>query len=307
MAGIKINPIKELYLAKNIEDLQKQMKIRLGAPGQNYDILIRVSQEVWKTAKESENNGDQEKAYVCFFKYCDLAYRIRNSPQYKKDKLYYDCTVSSKSVREAFDHSKTLLVELKNRYDERQTKQDQIQYNKIITRKSKFEKEKEVNEKWQTNFSFINKLMKCSEIFSDFSPLERAFIRVQKQLIISEDQNSKLDRKNYVLKESLKIFGDQNAFDLFKCELQDQNSKLEQENGGLQESLKIFGDQNLKLEQRIQDLQDPRLCKICMDHEVSQVFNPCNHVICCNNCINKIQICPICRKNIESSQMIYFS
>ena len=29
MVGIKNNPIKELYLAKNIEDLQKQMKIRL--------------------------------------------------------------------------------------------------------------------------------------------------------------------------------------------------------------------------------------------------------------------------------------
>ena len=87
---------------------------------------------------------------------------------------------------------------------------------------------------------------------------------------------------------------------------QDQNSKLQQEKISLQESLIIFGDQNLKLERRNQDLQDSRMCKICMDQEVSQVFNPCSHAICCNICINSLQKCPICRKNIESSQMLYF-
>ena len=285
MAGIKINQIKELYLAENIEDLQKLQYSSLATPGQNYDVLIRVSQEVWKTAKECENNGDQEKAYVCFFKYCDLAYRIRNSPQYKKDKLYYDTTVSSKSVEEAYNHSKTLIVELKKRYDERQTKPDQIEsarsklqsFGQSVPNLNlellEFEKEKEVNGKWQTNFFLINKLMKCSEIYSDFSPLERETIRLRKRLIMFQDQNSK------------------------------QRQKIV----GLQESLKIFGDKNRKLERRNQDLKDSRLCKVCMDQEVSQILNPCNHVICCNNCINSIQKCPISRKNIESSQMIYFS
>ena len=278
MSGIKINPIKELYLAKNIEDLQKQMKVRLTASGQNCDILVRVSQEVWKTAKESENSGDQEKAYVCFFTYCDLAYRIRNSPQYAKDKLYYDCTVSSKSVEEAYDNSKILIVKLKKRYDERQTKQDQIQCKYIINLEIlEFEKEKEekeMNEKWQTNFSVINSLM-MFDIFSDVQvgPLECENIRLRKQLTIFEDQNSK------------------------------QSHNI----GVLQESLKIFRDENLKLDHRNQDLQDSRLCKICMDQEVSQVLNPCNHVVCCNNCITSLQECPICRTNIENSKMIYFS
>ena len=91
-------PIKELYLAKNIEDLQRKMTVRLTVPGQNCDILARVAQEVLKTAEESYSYRDQEKAYVCFFIYCDLAFRIRNSPQYVKDKLYYDYIVTSKSV-----------------------------------------------------------------------------------------------------------------------------------------------------------------------------------------------------------------
>ena len=140
--------------------------------------------------------------------------------------------------------------------------------------------------------------------------------RLKKLLNTSQDQNLSLAKKNINLQDSLKIFGDPDAFGLFKCELQrnknwlkisqDQNSKLQQEKISLQESLIIFGDQNLKLERRNQDLQDSKMCKICMDQEVSQVFNPCSHAICCNICINSLQKCPICRKNIESSQMLYF-
>ena len=284
MAGIKINSIKdfleekikELYLAKNIEDLQKKIKDRLTVPGLNCDIMVKVSQRVWITAKESENNGDQEMAYICFFLYCDLAYRIRNSLQYAKDKLYYDCVIITRSVEEALDYSRTLIVQLKKRYDERQTKQDQIQCKYIINLEvlefEKEEEEKEMNEKWEINFSVINSLMK-SDIFSDVCPLERRIIRLEKQLSMYEDQYSK---------QSHKIVG-------------------------LQESLKIFEDQNLKLDHKNQDLQDSRLCKICMDQEVSQVLDPCNHIVCCNNCINSIQTCPICRTNVESSKMIYFS
>ena len=51
MAGMKINSIKdflkenikELYLAKNIEDLQKKIKDRLTVPGLNCDIMVKVS------------------------------------------------------------------------------------------------------------------------------------------------------------------------------------------------------------------------------------------------------------------------
>ena len=272
MPGTKNNPIKELYLAKNIEDLQRKMICGMTVPGQNCDILVRVSEEVWKTANESKNKGDQEKAYVCFFMYSDIAWRIRNSPHYAKDKLYYDYAVTSKSVEEAFDNSKKLIVKLKKRYDERQTKQDQIQSQYIINLEilefEREEEEKEMNEKWQSTFSVINSLMKL-DIFSDVSPLERENIRLKKRLSMYEDQNSK---------QSHQIVG-------------------------LQESLKISEDQN----HQNQDLQDSRLCRICMDQEVSQLLNPCNHVVCCNNCITKLEQCPICRKNIENSIMIYFS
>ena len=186
-----------------------------------------------------------------------------------KDKLYYDICIVTRSVEESLDYSRTLIVQLKKRYDERQTRQDQIQSKYIINLEvlelEKEEEEKEMNEKWDINFRVINSVMK-SDIFSDVCPLGRRIIRLEKQLSMYEHRNSK---------QSHKIVG-------------------------LQESLKIFEDQN-------QDLQDSRLCKICMVEDVSQVLNPCNHVVCCNDCITSLQKCPICRKDIENSKMIYFS
>ena len=143
------------------------------------------------------------------------------------------------------------------------------------------------------------------------------------------DQNRKLEHKIQDLQDSriCKICMDQEMSQLLNpcnhvvccnnCEIirlkkrltvyEDQNSKQRHQIVGLQESLESFGDQNLRLDHKNQELQDSRLCKICMDQEVSQLLNPCNHVVCCNNCINRIQECPICRTNIESSKLIYFS
>ena len=92
--------------------------------------------------------------------------------------------------------------------------------------------------------------------------------------------------------------------------VEEQTSEFKYNNQGLIENL----EQNSKLEDKIQNLEgkiqkieESRLCKICLDKEVSQVFLPCGHSICCNECVVGIQICPICRENVRKSQMIYFS
>ena len=90
----------------------------------------------------------------------------------------------------------------------------------------------------------------------------------------------------------------------------EQTSEFKYNNQGLNENL----DQNAKLEGKVQNLEgkiqkieESRLCKICLDREVSQIFLPCGHSICCNKCAIGLQICPICRGNIRKSQIIYFS
>jgi len=192
-----ISPTKGLYLAKSIEELQKQGSV----PSQKPDLLVKVSQKLLTNAKECEINGDQEKAYVLFFKYCELAKTIRRSLEYKKDKLYYDSMVSSKSVKDAVDHLDSLAIVLNERYEE-----------------------KEKREAFKT------------------------------------------------LKNNFK-------------KLEIENRRLEVEN---------------------QNLKDSRICIICMDEEISQVFLPCGHAICCKNCINNIQKCPACRANVQNSVMLYF-
>lgn len=57
----------------------------------------------------------------------------------------------------------------------------------------------------------------------------------------------------------------------------------------------------------IHDLQDFRKCKVCMEKEVDQVFIPCGHVSCCQNCITQLRICPICRAPIRDTHFAYFS
>ena len=95
--------------AKSIEDLQNLGSV----PCQNPDLLLIESPIYLKLAKQSELNGDHEKAYVLFLRYCEAAKTIRSSKQYKKNKVLsdkYDAIVSSKSVEEALDHLGTFHV-----------------------------------------------------------------------------------------------------------------------------------------------------------------------------------------------------
>ena len=118
-----------------------------------------------------------------------------------------------------------------------------------------------------------------------------------------EEQTPEFKHKNQCLNANPNINVDQNS----ELESEIQNSELKCKNQGFNEFLKIAEDQNSKLEKEIQNVKESRLCKICLDREVSQVFLPCGHSICCNMCVIGIKICPICRENIRKSQILYFS
>ena len=92
--------------------------------------------------------------------------------------------------------------------------------------------------------------------------------------------------------------------------VEEQTSEFKDTNQGLSENL----DQNSKdegkihnLESEIQNIKESRLCKICFDEEISRIFLPCGHTICCNVCAIGMKKCPICRKDIQKSQIMYFS
>jgi baculoviral IAP repeat-containing protein 2/3 len=55
------------------------------------------------------------------------------------------------------------------------------------------------------------------------------------------------------------------------------------------------------LEEENFKLKEQRLCKICMDEEVSIVLLPCGHLVSCVKCAPALRNCPICRNGIKGT------
>lgn len=47
------------------------------------------------------------------------------------------------------------------------------------------------------------------------------------------------------------------------------------------------------------------MCKICLDEEMSVVFQPCAHLVACSGCANVVDVCPLCRTLITDRFKIY--
>ena len=321
MSGVNPNKglyLKPLYLAKNIEHLQRLIPgctSILPLPCQKPMLFVQVSQKLLAEAKESETIGDQEKAYIYFFKYCEVAKTIRRTPEYKKDKLYYDCMVSPKIVKDALDDLDKLTNILTERYNEKDMKLQTSDQGQSLTNldllEDFFTERYNENEREEAIDNMIdnmkNQFKEISLGFKKTSAQNQNSDSARRQEI-KEKLQAEVNTQNEILKNLImggdlsKSYEDQHLIEISKLEHQIRSF---QENGNF--SLKMSEDRNLTLERKNQDLQDSRMCKICMDKEVSQVFNPCHHAICCDNCVKSILKCPICRKNIENSHTIYFS
>jgi hypothetical protein len=46
-------------------------------------------------------------------------------------------------------------------------------------------------------------------------------------------------------------------------------------------------------------------CKVCMSAQVSVVFLPCKHLVCCKDCSISLHTCPLCRGKINATINIY--
>ena len=57
----------------------------------------------------------------------------------------------------------------------------------------------------------------------------------------------------------------------------------------------------------MENLQDGRKCKICMDKDINIAFLNCGHVCACSMCALSCEKCPCCRAEIDKFVKIYFS
>lgn len=52
-------------------------------------------------------------------------------------------------------------------------------------------------------------------------------------------------------------------------------------------------------------IQDNKKCIICRNNNISILIQPCNHICVCEECITKVNICPLDRKYISSHTKVY--
>lgn len=63
----------------------------------------------------------------------------------------------------------------------------------------------------------------------------------------------------------------------------------------------------MSTEEQLRRLQEERMCKVCMDRDVSVVFVPCGHLVACGECALNLRLCPICRAVIQGSVRTFMS
>lgn len=60
-----------------------------------------------------------------------------------------------------------------------------------------------------------------------------------------------------------------------------------------------------ELKQKLDNIQRALLCKICMATLINMVFCPCGHCVCCSECGENLDKCPLCRTSITLHQRVY--
>ncbi|KAM6959447.1 E3 ubiquitin-protein ligase MYLIP-A [Aplochiton taeniatus] len=63
--------------------------------------------------------------------------------------------------------------------------------------------------------------------------------------------------------------------------------------------------QSRELQERLRKLREALLCMLCCEEEINAAFCPCGHMVCCQTCANQLQLCPVCRSEVEHVQHVY--
>ncbi|XP_053604902.1 death-associated inhibitor of apoptosis 2 [Plodia interpunctella] len=69
----------------------------------------------------------------------------------------------------------------------------------------------------------------------------------------------------------------------------------------------VVEKKHLSLEEENRQLKEARLCKVCMDSEVSVVFLPCGHLVSCARCGAALAACPLCRCAVRALVRAYLA
>ncbi|XP_022306135.2 ubiquitin carboxyl-terminal hydrolase 8-like isoform X2 [Crassostrea virginica] len=107
---------KDLYVAKSLKALNDLAALPAKMTN-NPKILCNSAQKIQKEAELNESLGDEEKAYILYMKFFNVVTYARKSPDYKKQKDYYDSLIGQKNLLKSIDKAEELSANLKDRYE----------------------------------------------------------------------------------------------------------------------------------------------------------------------------------------------
>jgi len=181
--------VKALYLAKSVNELQDKGKIG-DTSKSKVKQLCESSEKVIKGAEVEKDLGDEEKAYVLYFKYIELVGIIKKKQEFKNDEKYYKSMFNiPKNFKKAVESLEGLTESLEKRYNEKLKLEtlkeisDEVESNKIA-KKNKLKFDINSNENLTSTPIIVKNGSKAPEV--------RDYIITHKQLfsLISERSSS---------------------------------------------------------------------------------------------------------------------
>ena len=103
-----------LYIAKSVAQLQEKAELPKNSKP---TLIVKIASKVYSEALNSYKNGDEEKAYIMFYKYFQVFQFIKKSKEYQKDKTYFDSMMSPKDVKISMSNLEELSESLVKRYE----------------------------------------------------------------------------------------------------------------------------------------------------------------------------------------------
>jgi len=127
---------KPLYLAKSLAELQKMCELG-NVSTFKCKSLQGSSEKLIKEAVHQNDMGDEEKAYILYYKYIKIYQLIKKHKEYKADKKYWDSMMgdSGKTFKNAIEKLESLQVALERRYTAKELDQVQLKLSKTTITK----------------------------------------------------------------------------------------------------------------------------------------------------------------------------
>lgn len=153
--------------------------------------------------------------------------------------------------------------------------------------------------------------------------LKRFFNTTFSQMF-SDELEEKVKETNEALLESRvmvkKLQGNQIALEQERLERQALEQEIQEERQKRQEERlerQVLEQELQRMREREEDQLEEEvcymlrrvMCKICLEKEVEVLFLPCNHLVSCQSCNERLtqKICPFCRDTYQATIRVYLA